>query len=152
MAPCCCSDPEKQSYLSAPEAAQLSARVSGKKKKDRCGRRSPAQPLAGKSVGGSGGGDLQCENKTIRWFQAVAVESRRGRLQSSFRFTVSAVYFSFTHSPRHVISPVYICIFVGHLFLITLLFYLLDEVSRETRQYITKNISNLFFSFVLYPS
>lgn len=33
MAPCCCSDPEKQSYLSAPEAAQLSARVSGKKKK-----------------------------------------------------------------------------------------------------------------------
>lgn len=33
MTPCCCSDPEKQSYLSAPDAAQLSARVSGGKKK-----------------------------------------------------------------------------------------------------------------------
>lgn len=79
MAPCCCSNPEKQSYLSATEAEQLSARVSGKKKKKgQMWPHPPAQPLAGNGVGGVGG--LQFENKTIRWFQAVAVESRRGRL------------------------------------------------------------------------
>lgn len=58
MAPCCCCDPEKQSYLSAPEAAQLSARVSGKKKKRKerqMSPRPPAQPLAGNGVGGGGG-------------------------------------------------------------------------------------------------
>lgn len=84
MAPCCCCDPEKQSYLSAPEAAQLSARVSGKKKekKDKCPHIPLLSPwLETSLVGGGGGG----------------VESRRGRLQSFFRSTASTIYFSSTH-------------------------------------------------------